>query len=180
MKNFTKVIGSVLLIGSMALSVAGCAGFNAITAKEYKSAIKAATDLKSSDIRIEEDTRVGKADVNTTLRASEGKCYYGFIEFEDAEDAADYFEDEVYDGFLDMIEDKDFDGNYRETYSKSAATGYILVDGEGESDNDFNGDVYGGVFLKDNTIVIAMATSGKNKDKDKIDAVLDQISYPKP
>ena len=34
--------------------------------------------------------------------------------------------------------------------------------------------------LKDNTIVIAMATSGKNKDKDKIDAVLDQISYPKP
>jgi len=180
MKNFTKVIGSVLLIGSMALSVAGCAGFSAITARDYKSAIKAVTDLKSSDISIEDDTVVNKKDARTTLRAKEGDCYYGFIEFEEIDDATDYFEDEVYDSFLDMIEDKDFDGNYRETYSKSAATGYVLVDGEGEAEGDFKGDVYGGVFLKDNTIVIAMAKSGKNKDKDKIDAVLDQISYPKP
>ena len=180
MKNFTKVMGSVLLIGSMALSVAGCAGFSAITARDYKSAIKAVTDLKSSDIRVEEDTRVNKLDARTTLRAQDGKCYYGFIEFEDTEDATDYFEDEIYDTFIDMIEDKDFDGNYRETYSKSAATGYVLVDGEGDADNDFKGEIYGGIYLKDNTVVIAMATSGKNKDKDKIDAVLDQISYPKP
>lgn len=180
MRNLTKIIGSVLLIGSMAFSVAGCTGFKAITAKEFKSAIKAATDLKSSEIPIEKDGKIGSTEVNATLKATEGQCRFGFIEFEDTEDATDYFEDNIYDSFIDMIEDEGFEGNYRETYSESAATGYILVDGEGETTDFFKGEIYGGIFLKDNTIVIAVTTSGKTKEKDKIDKVFDEINYPKP
>ena len=65
-------------------------------------------------------------------------------------------------------------------YSESGATGYILVDGDSDNDDFMDGKCYGGIFLKENTIVIVMANSNKSSDMEDIDAMLSAIGYPKP
>ena len=49
MKKLTKGIVSVALAGSMMMSIAGCASFNLITHKEFKSALEDALKMDDSD-----------------------------------------------------------------------------------------------------------------------------------
>ena len=179
MKNLTKGIVSVALVGSMLMSVAGCASFNLISYKDFKKALEDAVNLDDDDIREYKNSTVDGNDTKHEIYATDGKCAYMFIEFDDADDAVDYFED-VYDEFEDTVKDDDFDGSYKKAYSESSQTGYILVNGDSDNDDFMDGKCYGGIFLKENTIVVVMANSQKSSDIEDIDAVLDAIGYPKP
>lgn len=179
MKNLTKGIVSVALAGSIMMSVAGCASFNQITHKEFKSALEDALKMDDGDYTEYKNSSVGGDDTKHEVYAVDGKCRYAFIEFEDVDDAKDYFED-IYDEFEDTIKDDDFKGSYKKAYSDSSATGYILVDGDSDNDDFMDGKCYGGIFLKENTIVVVMANSNKSSDMDDIDAMLSAIGYPKP
>lgn len=179
MKKLTKGIVSVALAGSMMMSIAGCASFNLITHKEFKSALEDALKLDDEDYTEYKNSTVNGNDTKHEVYAVDDKCRYAFIEFDEVEDAVDYFED-IYDEFEDTVNDKDFDGTYKKMYSESGATGYILVDGDSDNDDFMDGKCYGGIFLKENTIVIVMANSNKSSDMEDIDAMLSAIGYPKP
>lgn len=180
MKNFVKGAVSAVLAGSMMLSIAGCANFNLITYKDFKNALEEALEMDDDEYREYKNSSVSGSDTKHEVYANDGNCRYAFIEFDDAEDAFDYFED-IYDEFEDTIEDKDFDGNYKKGLVEgSSASGYILVNGDSDNSEFIDGKCYGGIFLKENTIVIVMANSNKSKDMDKIDAMLNAIGYPKP
>ena len=101
---------------------------------------------------------------------------FAFYELDDEDDAVEMFEKE-YDQYIDSIDEDVFDGSHKESFDEKAATGYILIDGENE---DTGRSIYGGIFLKENTIVTAMAMSGEDKDIDRVAGVLDAIGYPKP
>jgi len=179
MKKMTKGIISVVLAGSMMMSLAGCANFNLITYKDFKKALEDALDMDDDDIREYKNSSVDGNETKHEVYANDGKCRYAFIEFDDADDAVDYFE-EVYDEFEDTLKDDDFDGSYKKAYNENAQTGYILLNGDSDNDDFMDGKVYGGVFLKENTIVIVMANSQKSSDMEDIDAMLSAIGYPKP
>ena len=179
MKSLVKSIAAVVLAGSMMLSVAACANFNLLTYKEFKSALEESQNMEDDDYTVRKKGTYEGYDIKHSVAAIKGKCNFMFVEFDDQDDAVDYFED-VYDAFEDALKDEEFDGNYKKSYSESSVTGYILVDGKSEAAKFINGKCYGGIFLKENTVVVVMANSQKNSDIEKIDAMLDAIGYPKP
>lgn len=179
MKSIVKGIAAIVLAGSVMLSVAACANFNLLTYKEFKSALEESLEMDDDDYTVRKKGTYEGYEIKHSVAAIKGKCRYMFVEFDDQDDAVEYFED-VYDIFEDAIKDEEFDGNYKKAYSESSATGYILVDGKSDATKFIDGKCYGGIFLKENTIVVVMANSQKSSDIEKIDAMLDAIGYPKP
>lgn len=171
MKNFKKAM-SLTLIMAMALSLTACGkSFKAISKKDFEKGLKA---IKLDD-DIEEEDDEDELDDDMTYEAlvyADNQAYR-FMEFEDEDAAFDYFEENYYDEFEDYLEDDEFEGE--ESHKLKKDTGYILFNGEEDGD-----DVYGGVFLKGNTIVVAEAGSTKKSAKKDIDAFLKAIGYPKP
>jgi len=178
MKKF-KALGAGLMAGIMLLSVAGCVSFKATDKKTFESALEDALDLEEDEDYWEvEDDYIWIDDCDTYVYGYDGNCYYAFLEFDKAEDAADYFDDYYYDDFEDMIKDKDFDGNYKMSFD-GKTSGYIIFNGE--ADSDFaDDDIYGGVYCKDGVVVVAYALSDKKSDIEDINAFLKAIGYPKP
>lgn len=181
MKNCKKIL-SAILVATMALSLVGCSSMKAIGKKDFKNALK---ELKlDDDMReIEEESDLewygyDDDDIEYYASAYDDEQYYLFIQFEDTEAAHDYFEDEFYDDVMDMKEDKDFDGKLKTKLSKSS--GYIILNGESDSKGFGKGDIYGGIYFKDNVIVVALANSNKKSDIKDINAFLKAIGYPKP
>ena len=179
MKKGTKSVIAAILTGAMIMSIAGCANFELITHKQFKKALEDAAKIDEDEIRETKDDKYEGADVKRRIVATDGKCVYSYIEFDDAEDAYDTFS-EIYDDFTDAVEDDEFDGSYRKGINENSGTGYILVNGDSDNEDFIDGKCYGGIFLKENTFVVVLANSQKSKDMDKIDAVLDAIGYPKP
>lgn len=114
------------------------------------------------------------------VQGTSGSCYFAYIEFVDEEEATEYFEDEVYDVIDDMIYDNDFDGDYSMNFNYREYAGYVTVDGYSYSDDFLYGDVYGGVYLKDNILVLVMANSDDESSRSAIDTLLRDIGYPMP
>lgn len=179
MKKF-KALAAGLMAGVMLFSLAGCANFKATDEKTFKNALEDVFDLEEDDdYYVYEDDDTWIDDCDTSIYAYDSDCYLVFLEFDDPEDAYDYFEDVYYDDFEDMIKDKDFDGRYKMSANEKSSTGYITFDGD--ADSDFaDDDIYGGIYCKDGILVIAMAWSDKNSDKEDINEFLKAIGYPKP
>ncbi len=173
MKNVKKVL-SVAMVASMVFSMTACGkSFKAISKKDFKKGLKA-IELDEDMEELEDDLEYyGFDDTEYVAMAEDDEQMYIFIEFEDAEVAKEYFEDEFYDDFEDAIEDEDIDGKY--SYKISDNSGYILVNGENDDE-----EMYGGIFFKDNILVAAVADSTKKSDMKDIDAFLEEIGYPKP
>lgn len=180
MKKF-KALAAGLMAGVMLLSLAGCANFKATDKKSFEKALEDELDLdEDDDYYVYEDDYTWIDDCDTAIYGYDGRCYYVFLEFDDPEDAFDYFEDVYYDDFEDMIKDKDFEGKHAMSINEKASTGYMTFDGESDSDDFYDDDIYGGVYCKDGIIVVAIAVSDKNSDKEDINAFLKAIGYPKP
>lgn len=175
-----KAIVAGLLAGVMLFSMVGCANFKATDEKAFKKALEDELDLEEDDdYYVYEDGDTWIDDCDTMIYAYKKNAVFGFLEFDDEEAAADYFEDYYYDDFEDMIKDKDFDGKYAMSYNDKAGSGYITFNGD--ADSDFaDDDIYGGVYCKDGIIVVAMAYSDKSSDIDNVNAFLKAIGYPKP
>ncbi|SCW57528.1 hypothetical protein SAMN02910456_01934 [Ruminococcaceae bacterium YRB3002] len=179
MKTGFKGVVAAVLTGAIIMSVAGCVSFEQISNKEFKKALTGAGKIDEEEITEVKDATYEGADLKRKIIASDGKCLYSYMEFDDKDDAFDAFKD-IYDDFGDAVDDDDFDGKYSKGISESSYSGYLLVDGDSDDKDFVDGKCYGGIYYKEDTIVIVMANSQKTKDKDKIDAVLDAIGYPKP
>lgn len=95
-----------------------------------------------------------------------------YMAYDDADDASDFFED-TYDELEDSIADDEFDGTYDLEFDGNY--GYMIFDGE--MDGSY---LYGGIYLTDNVIIYAIATSNSASDKEEVDEFLTAIGYPLP
>lgn len=124
----------------------------------------------------------GRLDNNTVIT-----CF----EFDDEDDAYDYFTEMIYEEFEDIKEDKHFDGNIR--MANSEGFGYVLVDADYDEEVYF-GDIsyarnvdfdfehlYGGVYYIENTVCIIMNyNKGKDREISELNEVLEALELPQP
>ena len=124
--------------------------------------------------------RQSAADGNTVkLFASNfSRDGYGFAGWSDAYDYATNANAHFYDDYQDMMDDKDFEGR---TSSRLTDTeGYILLNGECDGDGIFDDDIYGGIYCKEDVVVIVLVRSDRDRDIDTINEFLRAIGYPHP
>lgn len=170
---------SIAMAGVMMMSLAGCKKIAYIDDEDdFIDALEDVADIDEDDCYIREDFENEGYDVEISVSASDGKLNYGYLRFEDADDAAEYFEDEMYDEFRDVVDDGDFDGKYKMKFTSSE--GYILMNGEEDGDEFLGGDVYGGIFLKNDVIIVVLSSSTKEKNTSKVDEFLRALGLPTP
>ena len=93
------------------------------------------------------------------------------------DEAVDWF-DSYYEGYQEMLDNDNFRG---QTYSCYNGTqGYLLVNGDSYDGHFFDSCVYGGFYIKDNTIVIAVTVTGDPEDINTVNMFLSTIGYPAP
>ena len=174
---------SLVLILAMAFVFAGCANLTLISYKDFKSALEETVGLKKDEYAVDKNTTKSGYDIKYSVTATVGNCIYRFYEFDDGDDAVDYFED-YYDDFDEMFKEGDFEGSYQMSYSSGGGSGYVLLNGKSRSSsnifNMYTNKVYGGIYFKDNTVIIVAAGSSKESDAASIDEFLKSIDYPKP
>jgi len=176
MRRFKQIL-SLALVCAVMMSLAACKkNFNAVERKEFEDALENVLGLDDDEYHDYGDYYDGsKHDIDYW----DDDVRYEFIEFKDEDDAVDFFEDYYYDDFTDVIEDEDFKG--KQSSYLSDTMGYIIVNGEADSDfSRWDDDVYGGIYMKDGIVVIVMAYSDKNSDIKDVDEFLDYIGYPNP
>lgn len=174
MKKVLTNVVSVILIASMGLSVSGCAGkIKPVAKKDFKKALEESFDIDDDDY-----TDYKGSDYDNVWYV-EHDYYVEYYQFDDEDDAMDMF-DEFYDRYEDMVDDKDFKGRHRSVVNDKKAYGYILLKGESDDDDFFDGDIYGGIYWVDDTIIIVLVSSDKDKYVDNITAMIRALGYPKP
>lgn len=184
-----RTITAVVLSFATALSMAGCTSFKVIDDEEvFYDALDDAVGIEEEDTYNRENTMVGDAKVQYVIYAEDGDNYYTYIRFKREEDAMDYFDD-IYDDFRDILEDNDFEGSH--SMSESNSKGHIILDGILDDNTPItfysrsicgNEDVelYGGIYVNDNVYIEVLTINGSKRDREKIDAFLKQIEFPKP
>lgn len=172
MKVLKTVVCSAL-VATMLFCMVGCVSVKAVKKKDFKNALEDVADFDDDEYYEYDDY---DSDIDYTVFAYEGNAYYDYSIYGDEDDALDAFED-IYDDFQDMKEDKDFDGSLR--MGLSGSTGYILFNGEADG-RDYDGDMYGGIYLKDDVVIIVYAHSDRKSDIKDINAFLSAIGLPKP
>lgn len=125
----------------------------------------------------------GRLDHDTTII-----CF----EFDDEDDAYEYFTEVIYEEFEDIKSDKNFSGKIR--MANSEGFGYVLVDADYDDDVYF-GDItyipgwcdfeyehlYGGVYYINTTVCIIMNyNDGSSREIDELNEVLEALELPQP
>lgn len=174
MKKAIKTIVSVVLLASMAFSIAGCAKkIEPVKKKDFKDALEEVFDID------EDDYSDYDWDDYTNIYYYDHDYRVEMYQFDDEDDALEMFED-LYDEYEDMIEDKEFKGKKKGVFNEKAGYGYILLNGESESDEFYDDDIYGGFYWSGDTIIVVIVLSDKDKYTDNIDAMIRALGYPKP
>ena len=175
MKMMKKVI-SVVLLGAMTLSIAGCGkNYQVVSKKDFTNALEDVCDLDEDDWY---DYTTYYSHSEHDIDCYDGDFHFEWIQFDRNKHAMDFFEDRFYDSYQDMMDDKDFDG--RTPSRLTDDQGYILLNGESHSDDFFDDDVYGGIFCKEDVVVIVLVRSDRDRDIDTINEFLRAIGYPHP
>lgn len=195
MKQFKKITAAAMAM-AMILALAGCAkNFDPTDKKTFESALEEAYDLDDDEYDsvknpestasysyysyvldgtdIFDDYEI-KSEVEYT---DDDDAVLYFIEFDEAEDAHEWMEDNYFDDIQDAVDDKDIDGSYSIVNTNDVLC--FVVNGELDADF-YDDDIYGGFYQKDNIVVIAITSSSKEKDQQKIDDLLAAIEYPQP
>lgn len=207
MKTFKKVIATAL-VATMAVSCTGCGALKikATDAKSFNKALsKLSDDMAEAIDDFDEEWGFGfsdnylamyekyddaddiedELDIENAEEYIMGYCtdedeeaviLYEFISFEDTESAHDYFNEEWYEDYSEAKKDKDLDGTMKDSLSKTS--GYIILDVESDSKDLGKGNIYGGIYFADNTVVIVMGMDASKSSKKEIDSFLESIEYP--
>ena len=174
MKKAIKTIVSLTLLTSMAFSIAGCAKkIEPVKKNDFKDALEEVFDIDDDDYSDYD------FDDCTNIYYVDHDYYIEMYQFDDEDDALEMFED-LYDDFEDMVEDKEFKGKKKGVFNEKQGYGYILVNGESESDDFFDDDIYGGFYWSGDTLIIVVVFSDKDKYTENIDAMIRALGYPKP
>lgn len=171
-----KGIVSVLLVGAMAFSLCACSSVKEVAPKEFKSIVKDVMDCDKEDLReYDKDWLLDYEESEIYYVGDDADKYYiDITEYED-EDAAKYvFERDVNN--MEFYKKHDnIDGKIK------IAKNYYVIDAEVSYGYDADSvDVYGGSYLAGNYIITVSSSTGKDKDKDVIDELIDALGYPKP
>ena len=172
MKVLKTVVCSAL-VATMLFCMVGCVNVKAVNKKDFKNALEDVADIDDDEYYEYDDF---DSDIDYTIYAYDSDAYYDYSIYGDEDDALDAFED-IYDEFQDMKDDKDFDGSLR--MGLSGSTGYILFNGEADG-SVFDDEVYGGIYLKDDVVIMVYALSDSKSDIKDINAFLSAIGLPKP
>lgn len=108
-----------------------------------------------------------------------------YYEFDDEDDAYDYFTEVIYEEFEDLNDDDGFDGDV--LLKESEGFGYVLINAETDDvelivgdtsyNNDYDFEGYcGGVYYVDNMVLIVM--NYDDCDVDEVTEFLDLLEYP--
>ncbi|MFA6828933.1 MAG: hypothetical protein WCQ74_05330 [Saccharofermentanales bacterium] len=171
-----KVLKTLLcsaLVATMLFCMVGCVNVKAVNKKDFKNALEDVADFDDDEYYEYDDY---DSDNYYTIYAYDSDAYYNYSIYGDEDYALDAFED-IYDEFQDMKEDKDFDGSLR--MGLSGSTGYILFNGEADG-SVFDDEAYGGIYLKDDVVIMVYALSDSKSDIKDINAFLSAIGLPKP
>ena len=183
MKNIKKILSVVMIVAMMA-SLVACKSFKAVDDGDFEDAIdevygEEVKEISGDDIEwsIYDGTDMDK---NLYYYDYSDELYIDYFEFDDEEAALEFFEDEYYKDFEDMIEDDDFEGS--RSSGLSSSRGYIIVNGECDGDGFWTeiDEAYGGIYWVDNIVVVAVINSDKKSDIEDMDAFLDMIGLPTP
>lgn len=173
-----KRLTTVVLTCAMVLIMAGCS--KSIPDVGKKDFMKACDKAGYDDYMISEfDEEDLDDDMTYEAIVRDGNIMLVYCEFEDEEAAHDYYGD-IYASFLDLKNDKDASGSYRMFITKTS--GYIIFNGEVDDWDDMylDGDVYFGIYFKEDYIVVAVSESDKSKDVKTINKFLEQLELPTP
>lgn len=115
------------------------------------------------------------------------ELHFAYYEFDDNNDAMQFFEDRYYDSFVDVYEDNDFDGycEYELNGERGDYAGYITLNGEFDEPQydytyDYLNEVYGGFYIKGNVVVAVFSRSDSLRRTDVIDQFLGQLGLSLP
>ncbi len=172
MKVLKTVVCSAL-VATMLFCMVGCVNVKAVNKKDFKNALEDVADIDDDEYYEYDDY---DSDIDYTIYACDSDAYYHYSIYGDGDEALEAFED-FYDDFQDMKDDKDFDGSLR--MGLSGSTGYILFNGEADG-SVFDDEVYGGIYLKDDVVIMVYALSDSKSDIKDINAFLSAIGLPKP
>lgn len=174
MKKAVKNIVSVVLLACMAFSLASCGKkISPVKKKDFKSALEDSFDIDEDDYS---DYDWDDYDYISYL---DHDYYVVLRQYDDADDALDEFEN-IYDDYEDMVDDKEFKGKRSAVFNEKAGYGYILLNGESDSEDFFDDDIYGGIYWTEDEIIIVIVLSDKDKYTENVDAMLKAIGYPRP
>lgn len=181
MKNIKKIL-SVVMIVAMMTSLVSCKSFKVVDDGDFEDAIEEIYDEEVMEISGDDIENAGldEYDMEKFLSLIEEDVSIAYAEFEDEEAARDFFEDEYYKDFEDMIKDDDFEGSHSSGLNNSR--GYILFEGEADGDGEWEetDEIYGGIYWTENMVIIAIAYSDKKSDIEDMNEFLDMLGLPTP
>ncbi len=181
MKNIKKIL-SVVMIVAMMVSLVSCKSFKVVDDGDFEDAIEEIYDEEVYEISGDDLEYIGldEYDMEKFLSLIDEDVSIGYAEFEDEEAARDFFEDEYYKDFEDMIDDGDFEGSHSSGLNNSR--GYILFEGEADGDGEWEetDEIYGGIYWTENMVIMAIAYSDKKSDIEDMNEFLDMLGLPTP
>lgn len=170
-KGAGKAIALILIIVAALALVLGGVYFlflreDKLSLPEYteKSFCKILT--KDLDMDEDEDFVIEGGKKLTTVTSTDEEPYFSLAIYKNEDKAQ-----KAFDGYYNNCEDVDGDFSHK----GGSGNEYFTVNGE----ND-DGDIYGGVYLNGNTVIIVYTQSTRSADTKKVDEILEALDLPTP
>ncbi len=186
-KEMIKKAGTSVLIFAMSLSLFACSGGKSRKDKdedeeEEELEIDEYSEKDIIDVLKENDFK--KSDINhyddskdyTYFYAENRSVYVMYYYYDDEDDARDMF-DRYYDEYKDVKKSGNFEGDLDADYTDDA--GYVFYNGEYDDKKD-KWTRYGGIYYSDNMVFCIFTDRLKDRTKDNINNVLEDLGYPVP
>lgn len=185
MKKEIKSIVSVVLLVSMAFSIAGCARkIKPVEMNDFKDALQEEFDLD------EYNYSERHTDSYTYIIYFGHDCHISYCEsygndLDSSLNSDNSFRD-TYNIFMDIVENNEFKGKKTCVFNEKDGYGYILFDGESNSDKFWPsskyGSIYGGYYWTGDMLIHVVGWEGIDNDEyiKNVDAMIRALGYPKP
>ena len=185
--------GSIILLAAMLF--AGCEGIThepkvdmaslkPVTQEDFTSALKSInvddsqiSSLDNTSFSFEGDSKEYEIVCNIDA-SSPSNNYYAYAKCVDAKTAKELC-DYYYDLYDDVFDAADFSGI--KSYETGTDTGYILIDGRlDDKKNNSYTPYHDAIYLKDDTVIVAMASDYDVAIEKEVNTFLEAIGYPHP
>ena len=182
MKTVIKSIVSVVLLISMVFSTSGCAKkIKPVEMNDFKNALEEVFDID------EDDYGEHRWPSYTEIVYYGSGCQVFMSQYHNEHDALNQFEI-LYKNFMNKVEDKKFKGKKTCVFNEDDGYGYILFDGESDSEHfwpsDMYGHIYGGIYWTVDRTILVIGFEGTNEQHEdytkNINAMIRALGYPKP
>ena len=147
----------------------GWGNFRDISSKDFKNAIKRVFQVDDEDIYESSFTD------SVEFSYDDDNVMTSYAKYHNKEDASREFAD-MFSSIEMQLYRSDNNGKY--VYSNNGEIGYLLLNNV--YFEDFEGYMYGGVYMKGDTLILVLVLSTDIPDHTQADQLLDELGYPKP